>query len=143
MKPIYRNRIATLVIVLAITILGSNLIGCGEFGLNPPGSGPNSASTPTVIASYAKVINLIDLPPEAKTTFQLIKKKGPFPYSKDGAVFNNLEGLLPKKQNGYYHEYTVVTPGSSDRGARRIISGSNGEYYYTDDHYVSFKLIIE
>jgi ribonuclease T1 len=143
MKPICRNNTATLLIILAVIFLTSNLIGCGEFGLNLPKSGQISTSTPTVTTSIAKVINLNDLPLEAKTTLQLIKKKGPFPYSKDGAVFNNLEGLLPKKPNGYYHEYTVVTPGSSDRGARRIISGSNGEYYYTDDHYVSFKLIVE
>lgn len=91
----------------------------------------------------AKLINVADLPPEGRTTLGLIKSGGPFPYSKDDTVFSNYEGLLPAKQAGYYHEYTVITPGSHDRGARRIVAGSNGEYYYTDDHYSSFKLIQE
>lgn len=93
--------------------------------------------------SNLRVINVADLPPEGRTTLQIIKRGGPFPYSKDGAVFNNYEGLLPKQSSGYYHEYTVVAPGSSDRGARRIIAGVKGEYYYTNDHYASFKLIKE
>jgi ribonuclease T1 len=60
---------------------------------------------------------------------------------KDGAVFGNREGRLPARPRGYYREYTVKTPGSPDRGARRIVGGSNGEFYYTDDHYNTFKLI--
>ncbi len=90
-----------------------------------------------------KIVSAAELPPEGRTTLALIKRGGPFPYSKDGTVFSNYEGLLPQRPAGYYHEYTVVTPGSPDRGARRIIAGSNGEYYYTDDHYRSFKLIQE
>ncbi|MBN1375345.1 MAG: ribonuclease [Dehalococcoidia bacterium] len=89
------------------------------------------------------VIDAADLTPEGRTTLKLIKDGGPFPYDKDGTVFNNYEGLLPDKANGYYHEYTVVTPGSVDRGARRIVAGAEGEYYYTSDHYASFKLIQE
>lgn len=73
---------------------------------------------------------------------QLIERGGPFPYRQDGQVFQNREGILPKQKQGYYHEYTVETPGSEDRGARRIISGANGEFYYTDDHYSSFKVIL-
>jgi ribonuclease T1 len=83
------------------------------------------------------------LPPEARTTLQLIESGGPFPYSKDGTVFHNYEGVLPEKPDGYYREYTVVTPGASDRGARRVVAGSNGERYYTDDHYNTFQLIVE
>jgi len=89
------------------------------------------------------VINVSELPPEGRTTLALIKSGGPFPYSKDDTVFSNYEGLLPARPGGYYHEYTVVTPGSHDRGARRIVAGGSGEYYYTDDHYRSFKLIQE
>jgi ribonuclease T1 len=96
-----------------------------------------------VVPAGSKVINAADLPAEGRTTLGLIKSGGPFPYSKDGTVFSNYEGLLPAKPGGYYHEYTVITPGSHDRGARRIVAGSNGEYYYTDDHYISFKLIRE
>jgi ribonuclease T1 len=83
------------------------------------------------------------LPAEARQTLALIKAGGPFPYQKDGSVFGNREGLLPKHGHGYYREYTVKTPGAKDRGARRIVAGRGGEYYYTDDHYRSFRRIIE
>ena len=102
-----------------------------------------SASTPQVNQVGAGEISVRDLPPEGRDTLALIKKGGPFPYSKDDTVFSNYEGLLPQKSKGYYHEYTVITPGSPDRGARRIVAGENGEYYYTNDHYRSFKLIRE
>jgi ribonuclease T1 len=83
------------------------------------------------------------LPAEARQTLVLIEKNRPFPYSRDGAVFGNREGLLPKRERGYYREYTVKTPGAHDRGARRIVAGRAGEYYYTDDHYRSFRRIIQ
>jgi ribonuclease T1 len=82
------------------------------------------------------------LPAEARQTLELIDRGGPFPYAKDGAVFGNLERLLPAHQRGYYHEYTVPTPGSRDRGARRIVIGQGGEIYYTDDHYDSFRAVL-
>ena len=82
------------------------------------------------------------LPPEARTTLKLIDANGPYPYSRDGVVFSNFEKILPKQDKGYYHEYTVVTPGSKDRGARRIITGQQGERFYTDDHYASFKEVV-
>ncbi|HEU4353648.1 MAG TPA: ribonuclease domain-containing protein [Burkholderiales bacterium] len=88
-------------------------------------------------------IALEKLPPEARQTVALIKAGGPFPYQRDGSVFHNREGLLPKRSRGYYREYTVQTPGAKDRGARRIVAGQDGEYYYTDDHYRSFRRIIE
>jgi len=83
------------------------------------------------------------LPIEARQTLALIKAGGPFPYSQDGKTFQNREKILPRKQRGYYREYTVKTPGAKDRGARRIVAGRDGEYYYTDDHYRSFRRIIE
>lgn len=81
------------------------------------------------------------LPQEAYQTIKLIKSDGPFPHRQDGVVFGNRENLLPQQANGYYHEYTVETPGSADRGARRIITGGTPPaiYYYTDDHYRSFR----
>lgn len=75
---------------------------------------------------------------ELDTTIELIRSGGPFPYRQDGSVFGNREGILPDESSGYYHEYTVKTPGSSDRGARRIVTGSSDEWYYTADHYESF-----
>ena len=83
------------------------------------------------------------LPREARETIALIRQQGPYPYAKDGAVFGNREGLLPKHERGYYREYTVKTPGSRTRGARRIVAGRGGELYYTEDHYNSFRRIRE
>lgn len=83
-----------------------------------------------------------DLPREGRETIRLIDRGGPFPYEQDGQIFENREGILPDRPNGYYREYTVETPGSSDRGARRIVGGGDGELYYTDDHYDSFKEMI-
>ena len=81
------------------------------------------------------------LPAEAVATLALIDAGGPFPYRQDGAVFQNREGLLPAEDEGYYHEYTVVTPGSDDRGGRRIVTGVEGQRYWTADHYDSFAWI--
>ena len=83
------------------------------------------------------------LPPEALDTLALIRRGGPFPYRKDGTVFQNRERVLPAMPRGYYREYTVPTPGSRDRGARRIVAGGNPPevYYYTSDHYRSFRRI--
>ncbi|MFH8790636.1 ribonuclease domain-containing protein [Streptomyces roseoverticillatus] len=82
------------------------------------------------------------LPSQADDTLRLIDAGGPFPYPKDGTVFSNREGVLPKQSSGYYHEYTVKTPGSPDRGARRIVAGQRDhEDYYTGDHYATFNLI--
>jgi ribonuclease T1 len=88
-------------------------------------------------------IAVAQLPPEAHRTLALIRQGGPFPYTRDGSVFGNREGLLPRQNRGYYREYTVVTPGSLDRGARRIIAGRIGEYWYSADHYRSFQRIRE
>jgi ribonuclease T1 len=85
-------------------------------------------------------------PPEAQTTYGLIRSGGPFPYEKDGIVFGNRERLLPPKARGHYREYTVKTPGSRNRGARRIVCGGAAPKdpeacYYTADHYSSFRRI--
>lgn len=88
-------------------------------------------------------ITVAVLPPEAQQTLQLIRRGGPYPYQHDGVEFGNYERRLPLRNRGYYHEYTVPTPGASNRGARRIIGGSDGEDYYSDDHYRSFRRIRE
>jgi ribonuclease T1 len=92
-----------------------------------------------------------ELPKEARDTLALIKTGGPFRYRRDGSRFGNIEKRLPARSRGYYREYTVPTPGARDRGARRIVAGAgadgdvrtSGEYYYTDDHYVTFRRIRE
>jgi len=103
-----------------------------------------SAST----AEVEQTVGLAELPSEARHTRRLIGQGGPFPYRKDGTTFFNRERLLPSKPRGYYREYTVRTPGASNRGARRIVCGGQeptkpSNCYYTADHYASFRLIIE
>ena len=99
------------------------------------------------IPASGSEISLRELPREARETLALIRSDGPFPHAKDGTVFGNRERLLPRQPRGYYTEYTVRTPGSRDRGARRIVAGgdprASGEYWYTDDHYASFRRIRE
>ena len=98
-------------------------------------SGPGAAGVAMVAVSQ--------LPPEARHTLALIRDGGPFPYGRDGVFFGNYERLLPRRERGYYREYTVATPGLKHRGARRIVAGRGGELYYTDDHYRSFRRIRE
>ncbi|MBV6475323.1 MAG: ribonuclease N1 [Rhodocyclaceae bacterium] len=96
-------------------------------------------------------VPVAELPAEARKTLELIKRGGPFPYRKDGTIFGNYERRLPVKPRAYYFEYTVRTPGARDRGARRIVAGrgttgdvrTSGEYYYTSDHYRTFRRIHE
>jgi ribonuclease T1 len=101
--------------------------------------GPITASDP---------VSLAELPPEARQTEKLIRAGGPFPYSKDGTTFGNRERLLPRRERGYYREYTVPSPGSRNRGARRIVCGGDPPVkpevcYYTEDHYASFRQIVQ
>jgi ribonuclease T1 len=89
-----------------------------------------------------------EMPREGQKTYQLILEGGPFPYDKDGTVFGNRERLLPRHARGYYREYTVRTPGARNRGARRIVCGGQEPTrpkacYYTEDHYASFRLIVD
>ena len=110
-------------------------------GLTVPGYAAQTAAAPCGDTSGFDVVPLSSLPAEATDTANLIEQGGPFPYPEDGTVFQNREGILPDCETGYYHEYTVETPGSPDRGARRIVTGTEGEHFYTDDHYASFVLI--
>ena len=93
-------------------------------------------------------VALADLPVNGRKTYALILEGGPFPHDKDGVVFGNRERILPKQKRGFYREYTVKTPGSRDRGARRIVCGGKqptqpDACYYTSDHYASFREIVE
>ncbi|MFI7383741.1 ribonuclease [Streptomyces sp. NPDC049813] len=104
-----------------------------------------AAAAPALSAASAASVGDIcysALPSQAHDTLDLIAQGGPYPYDQDGTVFQNREGVLPSRSAGYYHEYTVITPGSSDRGARRIVTGeASQEDYYTSDHYASFDLV--
>lgn len=122
--------------LLAVGMLGTVALGSSAQARQP--------GTPEGLPSVA----LAELPPEARKTEQLIRSGGPFPYAKDGTIFGNRERLLPRKPRGHYREYTVRTPGSRDRGARRIVCGGEAPSapevcYYTADHYASFRRIVQ
>lgn len=96
--------------------------------------------------AVGEAISINDLPAQGRTTLALIAAGGPFPNGRDGVIFGNRERLLPKAPRGFYHEYTVRTPGARNRGARRIVCGGDQRAtepcYYSDDHYQSFKCIV-
>jgi ribonuclease T1 len=118
---------------LAFTLAGAALAVTVEARESAPGT---------------ETVALSQLPPEAQATEKLIRSGGPFPYGKDGTVFGNRERLLPRQNRGYYREYTVKTPGARNRGARRIVCGGQvptqpDACYYTQDHYASFRRIVQ
>jgi ribonuclease T1 len=111
-----------------------------------PVPGPAEVSGPAAVPANPSGLPAISepaLPAEARRTLALIRQGGPYSYSQDDQTFGNFERVLPRKASGYYREYTVPTPGESDRRARRIVAGAGGEKYYTQDHYDSFKFIAE
>jgi len=134
-------------LLLWLVLGGLALGGLALGGFTSAALARESAATGGAAAAAGASIAVAELPPEARTTLALIRAGGPFPYDKDGTVFGNREGLLPRQSRGYYTEYTVRTPGSRDRGARRIVAGGDprrsGEYWYTGDHYRSFHRIRE
>jgi ribonuclease T1 len=98
-------------------------------------------------AGQLSAIGVVQMPAEAQRVYRQVHLGGPFAYAKDGSVFGNRERLLPERRRGYYREYTVPTPGASDRGARRIVCGGSQPErpeacYYTADHYASFARIV-
>ena len=103
---------------------------------------PGAGLAPAEPTTDLPTIPVSDLPPEGMTTLELIESDGPFPYSRDGVTFENRERILPKQPTGFYREYTVPTPGESDRGARRIVTGEDGSRFYTADHYDSFEEVV-
>ena len=133
------SRAAPVTIAQACRKVGLALFGAAVLVTAVPArTGP--ADTPTVALSQ--------LPPQAQETEALIRRGGPFPYSKDGSVFFNREGQLPRQARGYYREYTVATPSARDRGARRIVCGGHAPTapdacFYTADHYASFQRIVQ
>lgn len=102
-----------------------------------------ASELPQTSKDAAGIIAVAELPAEARDTLQAIEWGGPFAYERDGVVFRNYERILPKQPRGYYREYTVRTPGTRHRGARRIVCGPLPECYYTTDHYQTFKRIQE
>lgn len=121
---------------------GSGVEGAGVEDAGHTQAAPDPADPADTVIVYDRTIHVDDLPTEAFDTLVLIDSGGPYPYQKDGSTFQNREGYLPERQRGYYREFTVETPGSPDRGARRIVAGGAGELFWTDDHYDSFSQIV-
>jgi ribonuclease T1 len=145
-----QRRIAGIgLLAVAAVLLVGLWFWSGQGGSSPSASPSLSASPSRSSASAPRdtsglpVVAVSDLPAEARDTLGLIAAGGPFPYSRDGVVFQNRERILPSKATGWYHEYTVPTPGEGDRGARRIVTGKDGQRYWSDDHYDSFSVIQE
>lgn len=110
-------------------------------GAGSSGSSSSSSELGTDPDSSLPWIAQAQLPPEAQDTLQLIDDGGPYPYDEDDSTFGNREGILPDREQGYYREYTVDTPGLGHRGAKRIVTGAGSEFYWTQDHYSSFSRI--
>jgi ribonuclease T1 len=148
-RPGGRGRTGTALGVLLLVVVLALL---GWFGLDTITADPTSSTSPRAPSSAASAstdpetgllwVAVSELPAEARRTLTLIDSGGPFPYSKDGARFGNFERLLPTRPRGFYQEYTVPTPGTAGRGARRIVTGDEERlFFYTADHYASFKRI--
>ncbi|OLF09631.1 ribonuclease domain-containing protein [Actinophytocola xanthii] len=137
------SNVRPLSVTTLLTLLVTALTGFGLTAAATTVTAPEVAAVQPVCGDTSgyELVPLGDLPPEATDTAELIAAGGPFPYPQDGTVFGNREDLLPDCAQGYYHEYTVETPGLPHRGARRIVTGSAGEHFFTDDHYASFVLV--
>jgi ribonuclease T1 len=148
------RRRGLLAVLLGLLAAATLLVGCGRSEA-PVSSAPSGMTitngdkgivpldvVPAAATTDLPTVTLLQLPPEALVTLSLIEQGGPYPYSKDGVTFQNRERLLPRQASGFYREYTVETPGSNDRGARRIVTGEDGSRFYTDDHYDSFREVV-
>ncbi|WP_367131287.1 ribonuclease domain-containing protein [Saccharothrix sp. HUAS TT1] len=131
---------------LSVALLGLiALVVVGYFAKDLTGTSTDPAPSVSGVpgaGSGLPVEALSSLPEQVRATWELIGRGGPFPYPRnDGVTFQNREERLPDQPRDYYREYTVPTPGSDDRGARRLVTGSSDEVYYTADHYESFVVV--
>lgn len=135
-----------LVLGLLVVLGALWLVDGGDGGSGSGGQGSSATATEGEDGTPSSSLDSVaesELPEEGQETLDLIRSDGPFPYDRDGVTFENRERILPSQDSGYYREYTVPTPGSDDRGARRIVGGDDGDRYYTEDHYESFRQIEE
>ncbi|MFO7191021.1 MULTISPECIES: ribonuclease domain-containing protein [Thermocrispum] len=132
--PRRNRRRITAALVGLLLLVGAGWVAQNQWGGSATDQLPGAESG-------LPITPLSELPAEARQTWRLIQRGGPFPERQDGTVFGNREGLLPAREHGYYREYTVPTPNSPDRGARRLVTGEGDELYYTPDHYRSFVVV--
>lgn len=133
-------------LALSAALVTAGLLGGPAACSSATRAAPRSVSSTPALTGSARsaatgAVCRSTLPSQAEDTLRLITRGGPFPYRQDGQVFQNRERVLPVEPAGYYHEYTVKTPGSPTRGARRIVTARSGRNYYTADHYVTFNVI--
>lgn len=146
-----RTRLSAVLLAATLAVTGTTLGGCtASTATHGSQTGSARVGGDTVGSGLAvgsrdeaglEVVSLASLPSQAATTVRLVQQGGPFPYRQDGVVYHNNNRVLPRQRDGYYHEYTVKTPGVGSRGARRIIHGKGTQYWYTADHYDSFQRI--
>jgi ribonuclease T1 len=142
-----RCRIAVLLLG-AVALGGCSSMASSDTRASAPltaaaATGPVASSlAPAQPTTDLPTMTVAQLPPEGIDTLELIASGGPYPYDEDGATFQNREGILPAQPRGFYAEYTVVTPGEDDRGARRIVAGDDGARFYTAEHYSSFQEVV-
>lgn len=129
-RPSWQRRPLIGLLVLVVVVLTAYLVGR---------DGPPDRDS----GSDLPAVEVADLPSDVRSTLELIEGDGPFPYEQDGASFGNREGLLPAQPSDYYREYTVPCPEEDDRGPRRLVTGRQGEVYYTGDHYDSFVVVLD
>ncbi len=130
-------------VVAAVVVLLAALTGCATDTAAPVVTETAEARTGPAGLSGLPTVDIDRLPREAQETYVVILDGGPYPYRQDDQVFGNREGILPEQDYGWYREYTVETPGSPDRGARRFVVGEDGVFFYTDDHHDSFREVLE
>jgi len=148
MRRLGWSRCTAVQLLIAALVAFVALSGCGRSA--EPVNSTTTASVTSSVSDLAPAtpttslptIAVADLPEQAQRTLVLIRDGGPFPYTKDGAVFQNREGILPRHPSGWYREYTVKKPGESDRGPWRIVTGDDGSRFWTSDHYATFEEVV-
>ncbi len=134
--------LVALVVLLAVGWIARATTGSPDPGMTTLSVAPRASTTGTAASDGLAQVRYADLPAAARRTLVRVDDDGPYPYRQDGSVYSNRNGDLPRQTAGYYHEYTVVTPGSKDRGARRIVVGRDRTAYYTADHYETFRRVL-
>jgi ribonuclease T1 len=136
----HRGLILTVLLLAITTVVATSCARTATVA--GPAAPADAALAPVTATTDRDVVPLAQLPREAQDTLALINSGGPYPYRQDGTTFQNREEMLPSQRPGFYREFTVTTPGSPDRGARRVVAADDGARFYTSDHYQSFQEIV-